>query len=72
MNRRRYPSDLTDKQWAEIKPLVPDAKLGRRARKADKRELVEVIFYVVHAGTEHQGCPSRRSSLSGSRAEPER
>lgn len=50
MTRRRYPSDLTDRQWAEIEPLVPDAKPGGRARKADKRELVEAILYALRSG----------------------
>jgi transposase len=50
MTRRRYPSDLTDEQWAAIEPLVPDAKPGGRERKAAKRELVEAILYVVRAG----------------------
>jgi transposase len=50
MTRRRYPSDLTDKQWAVIEPLVPDAKPGGRERKADKRELVEAILYALRSG----------------------
>ncbi|PJN94027.1 hypothetical protein CNY89_16940 [Amaricoccus sp. HAR-UPW-R2A-40] len=36
--RARYPSDLTDHQWAMIAPMIPDATSGGRPRKAGKRE----------------------------------
>jgi transposase len=48
--RRAYPSDLTDAQWAAIAPMIPDASPGGRPRKADKREIVEAILYVLRAG----------------------
>lgn len=48
--RRAYPSDLMDAQWDVIAPMVPDAAPGGRARKADKRELVEAILYLLRAG----------------------
>jgi putative transposase len=48
--RRAYPSDLTDAQWAAIAPMIPDAAPGGRPRKADKREIVEAILYVLRAG----------------------
>ena len=27
-DKLRYPSDLTDAEWAHIKPLIPPAKRG--------------------------------------------
>jgi transposase len=33
MERKAYPSDLTDAQWRLIAPLIPDAKPGGRPRK---------------------------------------
>lgn len=48
--RRAYPSDLTDAQWAAIAPMIPDAAPGGRPRKADKREIVEAILYILRAG----------------------
>ena len=48
--RRAYPSDLTDAQWGVIAPMIPDATLGGRPRKADKREIVEAILYFLRAG----------------------
>jgi putative transposase len=57
MPRRRhqaYPTDLTDCQWEAVEPMIPDAAPGGRPRKADKREPVEAILYIPHAG-----CASR-------------
>ena len=48
--RRRYPSDLTDLQWAAIAAMIPDAASGGRPRKASKREIVEAILYLLRAG----------------------
>jgi len=43
--RKRYPSDLTDAQWAAIEPLIPPAKSGGRPRKVDMREVLNTLFY---------------------------
>ena len=48
--RRAYPTDLTDSQWAVLEPMIPDAAPGGRPRRADKRELVEAILYILRAG----------------------
>jgi putative transposase len=36
--RRWYPTDLTDKEWALIAPLLLPAKPGGRPRSTDLRE----------------------------------
>ena len=46
----KYPSDLTDKQWNRIEPLIPAPKPGGRPRKVDMREIVNAILYLVRAG----------------------
>lgn len=49
----RYPTDLTDEEWDQIRSLVPAPKSGRgkRGRPAlDRRVLVNAIYYVVRAG----------------------
>ena len=48
--RARCPSDPTDSQWAVIAPMIPNATPGGRPRKADKREIVEAILYLLRAG----------------------
>ncbi len=36
----RYPSDLTDAEWALVEPLIPPAKRGGRKREVDVREVL--------------------------------
>jgi transposase len=50
MPRRRYPTDLTDAQWAVLAPLVPDAKSGGRPARHERREIVNAMLYVLRAG----------------------
>jgi len=46
---RRYESDLTDVEWAEIGPLIPPAKRGGNKRTVDIREVVNgVDVYPEH------------------------
>ena len=49
--RRRYDTDLTDGQWDLIAPMIPDARLGGRPRKATSRELVNAVLYFLRAGS---------------------
>ncbi len=50
-DRRRYPSSVTDAQWALLEPKVT-ARLPRRGRppKHPLRAIVDAIFYVVRGG----------------------
>jgi putative transposase len=50
MDRKPYPSDLTNDQWAILKPLIPPAKTGGRPRTVDMREVMNAIFYVLKSG----------------------
>ena len=45
----RYPSDLTDEQWALIEPMVP-VKPGGRPAKHPRRRIVEAILYLNRTG----------------------
>ena len=48
--RRRYPTDLTDAEWAQIAPLLPrPAKRGRKPG-VDLREILNAIRYLARAG----------------------
>jgi transposase len=53
----RYPSDLTDAEWALIKPLIRPAKRGGRPRKVDVREVLNAVFYVLSTGCQWQALP---------------
>ena len=37
----RYPSDLTDAEWALVEPLIPPAKHGGRHREVNVREVLK-------------------------------
>jgi transposase len=57
-DKLRYPSDLTDAEWAHIKPLIPPAKRGGDKRYANMREVVNGVMYVVV-----WGIPAREASV---------
>jgi putative transposase len=57
MKRKPYPSDLTDEQWAELKPLIPPAHPGGRPRKTDPREVVNALLYVTRQGCTWRALP---------------
>ena len=48
--RKRYPSDVSDAQWAVLETLIPPARPGGRPRKVDMREVVNAIFYQARTG----------------------
>lgn len=50
MNRKPYPTDLTDARWFILEPLVPSAKHGGRSRSVCMREVFNAIFYFLRAG----------------------
>ena len=45
--KERYPSDMTDAEWALIEPLLPPAGRGGRPRKTDMREVMNAVRYVL-------------------------
>jgi transposase len=46
----RYPSDLTDAEWALIEPLIPPAKPGGNKRTVDVRAVVNGVMYILSTG----------------------
>ena len=48
--KRRYPSDLTDEEWAWLEPYLPKAKPGGRPIKHSRRLIADSIFYFVRSG----------------------
>jgi putative transposase len=57
MNRKPYPSDLTDEQWAVLEPLLPPPWPGGRPRKTDLRDVVNAIFYRNRNGCTWRALP---------------
>src|SRR5438132_783258 len=51
--RKKYPSDLTDEQWAIVEPLIPPAKQHKRGghpRTVDMREVLKTILSLHRIG----------------------
>src|SRR5947209_14331657 len=57
MTRKRYPSDLTDPQWALLEPWIPPPRPGGRPRTAPMREVVNAAFYLTREGCTWRGLP---------------
>jgi transposase len=54
----RYPSDLTDDQWALVEPLLPPAGTGGRPEKHSRRAVVDAVLYVVRTGCSWRQLPA--------------
>jgi len=46
----RYPSDVTDAEWALIERSIPPSKRGGRWRTVDLREVVNGLMYLLSTG----------------------
>lgn len=53
----RYPSDLTDDEWALVAPLIPPAKHGGRHRAVDVRAVLNALLYVLATGCQWRALP---------------
>lgn len=54
---RKYPSDLTDKQWQKLRQLLP--KRSRRGRRClDRRTVLNAILYVNRTGCQWRALPN--------------
>jgi transposase len=56
-SRLRYPSDLTDDEWALVKPEIPRAKRGGNKRSVDVREVINGLMYVLSTGCQWRAIP---------------
>jgi transposase len=52
-------SDLTDEEWHTVQPLVPPRKTRGRPR-ADDRQVLNAIFFVLHTGCQWKEVPRER------------
>jgi transposase len=56
-SKLRYPSDLTDEEWALIAPLIPPAKRGGNKRTVNEREIVNGLMYILSTGCQWAALP---------------
>ena len=55
--RTPYPTDLTDKQWAFIEPLLPKRDGRGRKPKHSRRELLNAVLYLNRTGCQWRMLP---------------
>ncbi len=60
----RYPSDMSDAEWAVIAPFVPPAKFGGRPREVVIREIINAIFYQASSGCQWRMLPKEFPAYS--------
>jgi len=57
-----YPSDLTDKQWSKLEPLLNESRgnrhAGGRPRQHAQKRVVDALLYVVKTGCQWRQLPS--------------
>src|SRR5882757_8531986 len=53
----RYPSDLTDAEWAIVAAMIPPGRHGGRRRSVNVREVLNGIFYILWTGCQWKALP---------------
>src|ERR687883_123623 len=53
----RYPSDLTDAEWALVEPFIPPARRDGRRRTVDVRAVLDGLLYVLATGCQWRALP---------------
>jgi len=56
-SKLRYPSDLTDVEWALVAPLIPAAKRGGNKRTVNLREVANGLMYILSTGCQWAAIP---------------
>src|SRR5262249_17797485 len=52
-----YSSDLSDREWAILVPVLPPPKPGGRPRTVNLRQIVDGIFHVLRSGCQWRLLP---------------
>lgn len=60
----RYPSDLTDEEWALVAPLMPPPRRARRHPVPPTRLILDAILYVLTTGCQWRQLPKDFPSKS--------
>ena len=56
-DRLRYPSDLTDEEWALVERLIPPGKRGGGKRAVVMREVMNGLMYILSTGCQWRAIP---------------
>lgn len=55
--RRGYPTDLSEREWQVLEPLVPPIRAGGRPAQYTRREILNAILYVLRSGCQWRMLP---------------
>src|SRR5262249_487603 len=55
--QQRYPTDITDEQWALLEPLLPPPKPRGRKRAVSLREILNALFSLNKTGGQWRYLP---------------
>jgi transposase len=56
-DKLRYPSDLTDEEWALVEPLIAPGKRGGGKRTVVMRNVVDGLMYILSTGCQWRAIP---------------
>jgi transposase len=56
MRRKPYPTDLSDAEWANLKPLLPSYARGA-PRRVKMREVINALRYLARTGCQWRLLP---------------
>ena len=57
MESRRYPTDLSEKEWGLLEPYLPAPKWRGRPRLHSPRQILNAVFYVLKTGCQWRMLP---------------
>jgi putative transposase len=55
--RKGYLTDISDREWIVVEPLLPDKASTGRPRKVDLRQVINALRYLVRSGCEWRMLP---------------
>lgn len=58
VQRRRYPTDLTNSQWRKLCKFIPVARPGPNEQKHERREIVNALRYKAVTGCSWRNLPT--------------
>ena len=56
-DKLRYPSDLTDGEWAEVADMLPPARSGGNKRTVKLRDVFNGVMYILATGCQWRAIP---------------
>src|SRR3954469_24380836 len=57
MSTQRYPSDLTDEEWAILGPLITPGTQAGHPQTLQLRRIADAVFYLLRTGCQWRALP---------------